>query len=89
MHALISDISLSGMCLYLDASLEHNLDVSLTISFISGDGSIKSDTIDGRVVYIRQMEGMHFAGIEFHEEINRKNQPLLYEHMHNILMCDK
>ncbi len=88
-HTLISDISLSGIGLYLDAPLEENLDVSLTISFISGDGTIKTDTIDGRIVYMKKIEEVYFMGTEFLEEINPKNQPLLYEHMQNILMWDR
>ena len=86
-RTLISDISFSGSCLYLDALIyldalfEENLNVSLTISLISGDGSVKTDTIDGRIVYIKKKEGMHFMGIEFLEEINHKDQPSLYEHM--------
>jgi len=88
-HTLISDISLSRIGLYVDAPLDENFEVSLTIRFISTDGSIKTDTIDGRIVYIKKIEEAYFMGIEFLEEINPENQPSLYEHMQNILMWDK
>lgn len=88
-HALISDVSLSGIGLYLDLPVEDNVDVSLNITFISSDGSIKTDTIDGRIVYVRKFEEVYFTGIEFHEEINPKNQPSLYEHMQNILILNR
>ncbi len=88
-HTLISDISLSGIGLYIDAPLEDNFEVSLTIRFISGDGSMKTDAVDGRIVYIKKLEEVHFMGIEFLEELNPENQPLLYEHMQNILAWDK
>jgi len=88
-HTLISDISLSGIGLYLDVLLEDRVDVSLNITFISSDGSIKTDTIDGRIVYIRKFEEVYFMGIEFHEEINPNYQPSLYEHMQNILILDR
>ena len=87
-HTLVSDISLSGIGLYLDAPLEENLDVSLTISFIAGDGSIKTATIDGGIVYSRKIEDVYFTGVQFHEEINPNHQPSLYKHMQNILIRD-
>jgi hypothetical protein len=52
-YALISNISRSGIGLYLDTPLEENLDVVLTIRFISSDGTIKTDTIDGCTVHIK------------------------------------
>lgn len=88
-HTLISDISLSGIGLYADAPLEENFEVSLTIRFISGDGLMKTDVIEGRIVYIKEMEEIYFMGIAFIEEINAVNQPSLYGHMQNILMFDK
>lgn len=88
-HALISDVSLSGIGLYIDVPLEDRVDVSLHITFISSDGSIKTDSIDGRIVYVRKFEEVYFIGIEFLEEINPINQPSLYEHMQNILMLDR
>jgi hypothetical protein len=88
-HTLISDVSLSGIGLYIDVPLEDGADVSLHIAFITTDGSIKADTIDGRIVYVRQFEEVYFTGIEFREEINQKNQPSLYEHLRTILMLDK
>jgi hypothetical protein len=68
-YALISNISRSGIGLYLDTPLEENLDVSLTISFISDDGTIKTDTFDGRTVHIKKMtDGFYYMGIEFIEK---------------------
>jgi hypothetical protein len=74
-------MSLSGIGLYLDVPLEDTIDVSLDITFISSDGSIKTDAINGRVAYIRKIKDMYFTGVQFHEEINLKNQPSLYEHL--------
>ena len=88
-HTLISDLSLSGIGLYVDSPLEENFEVSLTIRFISSDGSMKTDTIDGRIVYSKKLEEVHFMGIEFLEEINSEDQPSLYKHMQDILMWDR
>jgi c-di-GMP-binding flagellar brake protein YcgR len=87
-RTLVSDISLAGIGLFLDAPLEENLDVSLTISFISGDGLMKTDVIEGCVVYNKKLEDVHFMGIEFLEEMNPEKQPSLYEHIQNILLRD-
>jgi c-di-GMP-binding flagellar brake protein YcgR len=92
LHTLITDISLSGIGLYSDVPLEDNIDVSLDIAFISIEGPIKTDAIDGHIVYVRKLEDIedvYFAGVQFHEEINRFNQPLLYEHLQSISILDK
>ena len=83
-HAMISDISLGGIGLYLDISLETATDVSIDITFTATDGTMKTDSIEGSIVYAREISGMYFTGIEFSEEINPKKQPFLYEHISNI-----
>jgi hypothetical protein len=88
-HALITDVSLSGIGLYLDGPLEDTIDVSLNITFISSDGSIKTDAINGRIVYSRKFKDVYFTGIQFHKEINIINQPSLYEHLDAISLLDK
>lgn len=88
-HALITDISFSGIGLYLDIPLEDETEISLEITFISTDGSIKTETTSGRVVYCRKLKNVYFAGIQFHEEIDNKNQPSLYEHLNSISLLDK
>ena len=83
-HAMISDISLDGIGLYLDISLETATDVSIDITFIVTDGTIKTDSIEGSIGYAREISGMYFTGIEFSEEVNPSKQPFLYEHISNI-----
>jgi len=87
-HALINDISLSGIGLYLDIPLEDTIDVSMVINFISSKGSINTEAINGRVVYTRKFEDVYFTGIQFHEEIDFKSQPSLYEHIKAISLLD-
>lgn len=84
-HALISDISLSGIGLYVDEPPEENRDVSLTVTFIAGDGNIKTETHEGRIVYVRKMRDLYFLGVEFSQEIDSQRQPALYEHIKNVL----
>ena len=68
-HAMMSDISLGGIGLYLDISLEADTNVSLDITFTASDGTMKTDAIEGRIVYSREISGMYFTGIEFSQEV--------------------
>lgn len=84
-HALISDISLSGIGLYADEPPEENRDVSLTVTFIAGDGNIKTESLDGRIVYVRKMRDLYFLGVEFSREIGAQGPSALYEHIQYVL----
>ncbi len=88
-HALITDISLSGIGVYLDVPLEDNIDVSMDITYISIDGSIKTTTASGRVVYSRKFKDVYFTGIQFHKEINQKDQSSLYDHLNAISLLNE
>ena len=81
-------ISLGGIGLYSDDPIEIDTNVSITINFITVDG-IKSDSIRGRVTHNKKIGDIYFLGIYFSEEINRENQPSLYEHIQNVLAWNK
>ncbi|NWF75810.1 MAG: PilZ domain-containing protein [Nitrospirae bacterium] len=83
-NTIISDISLSGIGLYSDIPLKDNADVSVEIKFIATDGLIKTDFIQGHIVYVRKFGDMYFLGIQFHNEINESNQPYLNEHLQKL-----
>lgn len=87
-HALITDISLSGVGLYLDVPLEDSIDVSLDISFLSSTGSIATDRVGGRIVYVKKFQNVYFTGIQFDEDISRNNQPALFEHLDAVSLLD-
>jgi c-di-GMP-binding flagellar brake protein YcgR len=87
-QALLCSISLGGIGLYADEPIEDDTSISITINFLSFDG-IKTESIEGRVVYSRNIGDIDFMGIQFKEEINSENQNLLYEHMQKILASDK
>lgn len=87
-RAMAADISLSGIGLYCDSPLEPETEVSLTVNFISRDGGISSTTLRGNIVYVKEIGDMHFIGVEFNEELNKAAQPLLYEHVKEILTSD-
>ncbi len=78
------EISLGGIGLYCDNPIEDDSDVSITINFISVDG-LKTDSIEGCVLYNKNIGGIYFMGIQFNKELNPENQPVLYEHIHKIL----
>jgi c-di-GMP-binding flagellar brake protein YcgR len=83
-QALPVDIALGGIGLYSDDPIEDDTDVSITINFISVDG-VKTDSIEGCVVYNKNIWGIYFVGIQFNKELNPENQPVLYDHIHKIL----
>ena len=84
MQATLSTISSIGIGLYANSPIKTNKNVSLTINFISESG-IKNNSIQGRVIYNRDLGHSYFIGIEFNEDINSKNQPLLYAHLQKIM----
>jgi hypothetical protein len=87
-QTLIANISLRGIGLYSYSSIKVETSVSITINFISLDGGIKTDCIEGRVMNIRKIGDTHLLGIQFNEEINAQKQLSLYPHMQNILPAD-
>jgi c-di-GMP-binding flagellar brake protein YcgR len=87
-QTLIANISLRGIGLYSYSSIKVETSVSITINFISSDGVLKTDSIEGRVVSNRKIGKTHFLGVQFNEEINAQNQPSLFKHIQNILPTD-
>jgi c-di-GMP-binding flagellar brake protein YcgR len=81
-QTLIANISLRGIGLYSYSSIKVGTSVSIAAFFISSDGGLRTDSIEGRVVNDRKIGNTHFLGIQFDEEINAQNQPSLFEHLH-------
>jgi hypothetical protein len=84
-QGLLGSISSVGMGLYVDNPIEANKQVSIAISFLSIGGAIKDSVVEGSVVYSKDLGKNYFVGIQFNETVNSKNQPLLYQHIENIL----
>jgi len=86
--AMTADISLSGIGVYSDKRISEGTVLSIEITFIAANGQMTTDSIEGESVYIRDIGGMYFIGIEFDEEINPIKQPSVYEHLQKILIWD-
>jgi c-di-GMP-binding flagellar brake protein YcgR len=84
-QTLIANISLRGIGLYSYSSIKAGTSVSVTTHFISLDGGLKTDSIEGRIVSNRKIRNTHFLGIQFNEKINTQSQPSLFKHLQNIL----
>jgi len=84
-HAMTADISLSGIGIYSDKSVKERVGLSIEITFVSVEGVMRTAFIQGESVYVREIGGMYFIGIEFDEEINPANQQLLHDHLQKIL----
>ena len=85
-QTVIANISLQGIGLYSYNSIKVKTCVSLTIDFISADGVLKTDSIEGCVICNKKIGNTYFMGIQFNEEINAENQPSLFEQMQKNLL---
>jgi hypothetical protein len=84
-QAMAGNMSLGGIGLYSDDPIKDEADVLTTINFISIGGSMEKAVIEGRVVYSKMIGHLYYIGVQFDEEINKTNQPSLYEHIeHNL-----
>lgn len=84
-RGMTADISMSGIGFYLYGPLELDANVSLEIAFLGLGGLLRTDSIEGRPVYVNRLGEIYFVGIEFHEEIRPAKQPFLYERLQGVL----
>jgi c-di-GMP-binding flagellar brake protein YcgR len=82
-QTVIANISLRGIGLYSYNSIKVKTSVSITINFISADGILKTNSIEGCVIRNKKIDNTYFIGIQFNEEINARNQPSLFKHLQN------
>jgi c-di-GMP-binding flagellar brake protein YcgR len=87
-EAMAVNISMTGMRLFLEKPLERGTQLSMNIHFISFDGSMKHDSIEGEIVYCHVIDNLHFLGIRFNQEIHPQKQPLLYAHLNTMISKD-
>ena len=78
-ETVIANIALRGIGLYSYKPIAVKTSVSITINFISADGSLQTNSIKGDVICNKKIDNTYFIGIHFNERINIKNQPLLFE----------
>jgi hypothetical protein len=84
-QAVIANISLKGIGLYSYDSIKVKTRVSITINFISINGEIKTNSVEGRVIFKKKIGKTYFIGIKFSEEINAEEQPSLFDHIKKSL----
>ena len=85
MQTMVADISFGGIGVYSDDTLPTDTQVSIMITFISTDGLMRSDSIEGHIVYDRKMGNFYFIGIKFQDELSSESQPSLYKHIQHSL----
>ena len=82
---MLCDIAAGGLGLYLDSPLPMDTDVSMDIHFIAADGTLKTDSIEGRAIYAIKIGRMYFTGIEFYDKpVSPSKNPLLHAHLLNL-----
>jgi hypothetical protein len=87
-QSVIANISLRGIGLYSYNSIKVKTCVSITINFISADGVLETESIEGCVIRKEKIDNTYFVGIQFNEEINAQNQSSLFKHLQNIFSMD-
>jgi hypothetical protein len=85
LESTVASISLSGIGLYADCMLSKNTAVSIQINFISSDGLMKADVVEGSIVNANELQGLCYLCVVFNEDINPQKQPFLYTHLQKIL----
>jgi hypothetical protein len=84
-ETLIANVSLQGIGLYSYSSIKVGTSVSISALFISAEGGLKNDSIEGLVINNRKIGKTHLLGIQFAEELSAQNQPSLFRHLQNTL----
>ncbi len=79
-QTVIANVSLRGMGVYAYNSIKIKTDVSITTTFVFSDGSLKTDSLTGRIISNKKIENTYFIGIQFNEEIDPENQPYLSDY---------
>jgi hypothetical protein len=80
-QALTGNMSFAGIGLYSDDRIAEEADVVTTMNYLTIRGVMEKAVIEGHVVYNKPVGQLYFIGIQFDQEINRTNQPSLYEHI--------
>ena len=82
---MLCDIGTGGLGLYLDIPFPMGTDVSMDIHFIAADGTLTTDSIEGRTIYAIKIGHMYFTGIEFYDKpVSPSKHPLLHAHLLNL-----
>ncbi len=84
-QTLTGNMSFAGIGLYSDDRITEEAEVLTTIKYLTGGGEMGRAVIKGRVVYNKMIGQLYFIGIQFDQEIDRTNQPSLYEHIERRL----
>jgi len=82
--ALIQNISLSGVGLYMHQPIEVGIPVSITIRFTTNNGKRPSDIVEGVVASVTEIDDFFCVGVGFSSPVNSDKQPNLHQHLVSI-----
>lgn len=85
----VASISLPGIGVYADCMPAKGTAVSLEISFITTDGLLKTDVIDGKVVNANEVGELCYICVVFSESINETKQPHLHSHLWKTIIREE
>lgn len=84
--ALVRDISLNGIGLYLRKALDPGAAVRVRLQFYNRSGSVIVERVEGRVAWDRSLGDIHLSAIALDEMIRPEAQPELFAY---IVWADK
>lgn len=84
-EAIAANVSLSGIGVYADQPVPDGSEVIVELHFISSGGQMETNTIEGTIVYAREIKNLFFTGIEFSEEVTTEKHKELYDHIRQSL----
>jgi hypothetical protein len=85
----VASISLPGIGLYADCMPAKGTAVTVEISFITTDGLLKTDVIEGKVVNANEVGELCYICVVFEESINENKQPYLHTHLRKIILREE
>jgi c-di-GMP-binding flagellar brake protein YcgR len=80
-QTVIANVSLRGMGVYAYNSIKIKTHASILITFVFSDGSLRTDSLTGRIISNKKIQNTYFLSVQFDEEIDPENQPYLSNYL--------
>lgn len=82
--ALIQNISLSGVGLYMHRPLDVGTHVKIVIKFTGNKGVREADLLEGTVASLTELETYYCVGVGFPGFLHREENPTLFSHLRQL-----
>jgi len=83
-NALIQNISLSGVGLYMHRPLDIGTTVRIIVKFTGTRGKRQTDILEGTVASLTELESYYCVGVGFPSFLHKEENPVLFSHLREI-----